>query len=140
LWHAELLKGQYRFSDTRLMATEVRWIANGNRLLVNPASRNEYHIYDRDLKLSKSYTINLMPLFSRVRKDVLWYLGVAGNGFGLYRMSLDTGKSELVRDGLDAQWSYPWFDISKDEKYVLLTEVERDDTDIAIASLPSEIR
>lgn len=140
LWHAELLKGQYRFSDTRLMATEVRWIANGNRLLVNPASRNEYQIYDRDLKLSKSYTINLMPLFSRVRKDVLWYLGVAGNGFGLYRMSLDTGKSELVRDGLDAQWSYPWFDISKDEKYVLLTEIERDDTDIAIASLPSEIR
>jgi len=140
LWHGQLMAEKYEFKATNRPATEVKWIPEGERIVVNPSARHEYVVYDKNLEKIQSYSLSLMPMFARVKDGSLWYLGIAEKQTGLYRMSFETGKSELVRDGFEVQWSYPWFDIASDGTSLLVTQAERDDTDIAVTTLPTNIR
>lgn len=138
LWRLSNSGDGYTFKATSIPAEDFRY-SSQYTLLIADIENKSLDIYDKNLKYIKTIKIPMRPMWWQEKNGFIYFTAVVEEGVGLHRFSLadNTVEKLMSLSSVGLEWTHPWFDISKDEKSIYLTAVERDDTDIAVAELPS---
>lgn len=139
IWRGKPDKDKVVFLETPLSGEYIQQDVQTGKIVVLETQRGKVSLFDENLKFLSILDIgSVMSL--RVRSGAVWYFSLKSSGAALSKISLSDGKAPVIlREGLPFDWSYRNFDVAPDGSFALLNTLERDDTDIAIASLPSSM-
>ena len=140
LWRGELAAGAMRLTDTGIAATAVQFDRMHAEIYLQRQMPMGLAKLDESLQ-NLTALPDLHGLMAiRIRAGSLWFLSNQRGGVSIGRIGLVDGKQEMLRQDLMVEWLYPQFDVSPDERQVFVTTVDRDDTDVAVATLPEALR
>ena len=138
VWRGEIKDGREKLVATPLTAEFIQQDMETGNVVLLETQRGRVSVLDRNLEFISAPDIG--PVMSlRVRAGTLWFFSSKSSGPSLSKVDLRGGRSVSLREGLPFDWTYRNFDIAPDGSYALLNNIETDDTDIAIARLPTSM-